>query len=211
MTTAEISQYVSRQIQSFFPEGADDPTPCIKKHITEALDRLYYCMEHVVIWKGTDFYPLHSEKNTVFLYYLANTIWENEQNKTLCEKLFYLNKSLNGFHCFYDTKLPDIFFVGHSVGIVLANTTYSDYLALYQGVTVGKNHGKAPHLEKGIVLYPGSSVIGDCLVRSRTYLAQNNSLIDQSTPGNGIVFVNNGIMVCKTPKHDILRDLFLMD
>jgi serine O-acetyltransferase len=203
--------YLSRQLDHFFPDECVDTRDRLALDVDEALDRLMICIDRVRIWRGTGFHHLHSEKNTIFLYYLANTIWRNRQDTTVCEKLFYLNKALNGFHCFYNTELPDVFFVGHSVGIVLVRTKYSRYLVLYQGVTVGKNHGKAPMLDEGVVLYPGSAVIGDCLIRSRSYIAQNTSVIDRSTPGDCSVFQNGRDIECRSPGHDILADFFHFD
>jgi serine O-acetyltransferase len=206
----ELSAYITKQIEFFFPDKENNIMECIQKDIEQAIERFFYCIHHVKMWRGTGFHHLHSEKNAIFLYYLANTIWKNRQNKRLCEKLFYLNKSLNGFHCFYDTELPDIFFIGHSVGIVLVRTYYSNYLVLYQGVTVGKNHNIAPILEEGVVLYPGSAVIGNCQIRHRSFISQNTSVINQSTPENSIIFSNHGKLIYKKPKHDILSDFFYL-
>src|SRR3546814_5845686 len=50
---------------------------------------------------------------TIFLFYLANTAWRKLRAERVCTKLFYLNKALNGFECFYDTELPEVFFIGH--------------------------------------------------------------------------------------------------
>jgi len=73
---------------------------------------------------------------------------------------------------------------------------------------VGKNHGEGPVLEEGIVMYPNSAIIGNCHVAPRTYLAQGCSLINADTPGNAIAFSNAGSVTFKTPKHDILADIF---
>lgn len=208
---ADLLSYLTRQIDIFFPDERADTRERLAGDLEEALNRLLKCIDRVKMWRGTGFHYLHSEKNTIFLYYLANTIWRNRKDTAICEKLFYLNKALNGFHCFYDTELPDVFFVGHSVGIVLVRTTYSRYLVLYQGATVGKNHGKAPILEEGVVLYPGSAVIGGCLIRPRSYIAQNVSVIGHDTPGNCTVFQNNRELIFKPPKHDILGDFFHLD
>jgi serine O-acetyltransferase len=208
MTRDELVRYISRQVDVLFPDGVGKTEDLLRRDIDETLARLEFCLERVRIWRGTGFYPLHSEKNTVFLYYLANTIWRNRNNQNFCEKLFYLNKALNGFHCFYDTILPDVFFVGHSVGIVLVRAQYTNYLALYQGATVGKNHDRAPVFEEGVVLYPGSAVIGDCHIRARSYISQNTSVIDQDTPGNSVIYAKEGGIVSKPPKRDILADFF---
>ena len=52
--------------------------------------------------------------------------------------------------------MPEVFFIGHSVGIVLAKARYGNRLVLYQNSTVGKNHGDAPSLGEGVVMYPNT-------------------------------------------------------
>jgi serine O-acetyltransferase len=211
MNSEQIARYISQQVDGLYPDDHGNTYDLIRQDIKEAFDRLHFCMDHVKIWRGTEYHPLHSEKNTVFLYYLANTIWRNRKNTNICEKLFYLNKTLNGFHCFYETNMPDIFFVGHSLGIVLVNMTYPRYLVLYQGTTVGKNHGKGPIMEEGNVLYPGSSIIGECHIRARSYISQNTSVINHDTPGNCLVFSSGNLLTFKPPGHDILGDFFYFD
>ncbi|MBX6323993.1 MAG: hypothetical protein IRY94_19420 [Rhodospirillaceae bacterium] len=139
------------------------------------------------MWTPGRFHHLHSEQNTIFLYYLANTIWRNGGDTAVATKLFYLNKALNGFHCFYDTELPRRFFVGHSVGIVLVRLAYPEHLVLYQGCTVGRSHRGSPELGEGLVMYPGSAIVGACRVGPRTVLAQGASLIDTDVPGDCVV------------------------
>jgi len=211
VNSEQIGHYISRQIDGLYPDDCGNTYDLIGQDIQEALGRLDFCMDHVKTWRGSDFHPLHSEKNAVFLYYLANTIWRNRKNTNICEKLFYLNKTLNSFHCFYETIMPDIFFVGHSLGIVLVNMTYPRYLVLYQGTTVGKNHGKGPTIEEGVVLYPGSSIIGDCHIGGRSYISVNTSVINNDTPGNCLVFSSGNQLIFKPPGHDILSDFFHLD
>ena len=189
----ELLDYLTAQINALYPDGKQDVRQVIDTDLDEALDRLRVCINSVLLWRENVFHYLHSEQNTIFLYYLANTIWRNRQNENVCTKLFYLNKTLNGFQCFYDTPMPDRFFVGHSVGIVLVRTTYPEYFAIYQNCTVGKNHGQEPRLEEGIVMYPNSTIIGNCHVAPRTYLAQGCSLINTDTPGDAIAFSNGSL------------------
>jgi serine O-acetyltransferase len=209
MTRGDLIGYVAQQIQNFFPDGDHSPVKsAFDDNIDEALDRLHTCINSVRWWTMDEYDYLHSSQHCIFLYYLANTIWRNGGDDRVCTKLFYLNKALNGFECFYDNCLPDKFFVGHTVGIVLARTTFSNRLVLYQGCTVGKNHGEAPVLEEGVVLYPNSAVIGNCRVRAGTIIGQGVSVIDRDTPGQSYVFSNNGELVFKKPKRDVLRDIF---
>ena len=205
---ADLLDYVTAQLAGFFPDRAGDPRPVLDKNLDEALARLRRCINGVTMWKAEEFDYLHSSQYTIFLYYLANTIWRNQDNERVCTKLFYLNKALNGIDCFYKIKMPDVWFIGHSVGIVFADANYGNYLAIYQNSTVGKNHGAAPVLGDGVVLFPNSAIIGNCHIGPRTFLGQGQSLIDQDTPGDCTVFSDGGKPVFRKPSRDLLSDYF---
>jgi len=105
--------------------------------------------------------------------------------------------------------MPSRFFIGHSLGIVLAKATYADYFAIYQNSTVGKNHGVSPTLDEGVLLYPNTAVIGRCHIRARTVVAQGVSIINQDTPGESTVFgAENGKLTFKEARRNALEDIF---
>jgi serine O-acetyltransferase len=105
--------------------------------------------------------------------------------------------------------MPDIFFIGHSAGIVLAKATYGNYMVLYQNSTVGKNHGDAPIIEDGVVMYPNTAIIGRCRVRENTIVSQGTGIINRDTPGNTIAFRGrDGDLIFKPSKKNILADIF---
>ena len=188
----QLSSYIHQQLKNFFPVPfSSDDILLIEKYLPETLHRTAYCIDHVSMWKPGFFDVLHSSQYCIFLYYLANTIWNHERQTTLCNKLFFLNKTLNGIDCFYEIVLPDIFFIGHSVGIVLAKATYGRYLVLYQNSTVGKNHGIAPVIEEKVILYPNSAVIGNSLVKKGSVISQGVSVINKTTQPDTLVF--NGL------------------
>jgi serine O-acetyltransferase len=199
---------VAAQMGHFFPDGQNGLRDCVVRDLDETLDRVQTCVNAVRLWTENEFDYLHSSQYCTFLYYLSNTAWRNRQDQRLCTKLFLLNKALNGFDCFYNNVLPDKFFIGHSVGIVLARTTFSNYLVLYQNSTVGKNHGEAPVLGEGVVLYPNSAIIGRCNIGPSTVIAQGCSIINQDTPGDCYVFSNDGELTFKKPKRNVLADIF---
>ncbi len=209
MTRAELINYTVSQIAHFFPDGKDDVRKPIEAHYDEALARLNKCINAVKMWRENEFDYLHSSQYCIYLYYLSNTIWRKTNDRTAPTKIFLLNKALNAIDMFYEVEMPDIFFIGHSAGIVLAKATYGNYFVLYQNSTVGKNHGDAPVIEEGVVMYPNTAIIGRCHVGKNTIISQGTGIINQDTPGNSMAFHgDNGKLTFKPPKRDILKDLF---
>jgi serine O-acetyltransferase len=204
-----LGAYVRAQITHFYPLKEDSELRLIDKYLDSALDRLDRCISQVRMWTPGQFDVLHSSQYCIFLYYLANTIWRHEHATFVCTKLFLLNKTLNAIDCFYEIELPEVFFIGHSVGIVLAKATYGNRLVLYQNVTVGKNHGQAPVIGEGVILYPSSAVIGSSIVANGSVISQGVSVINQSTKACRIAYQGlAGSLVFKPCERDILTDFF---
>lgn len=210
LTQVELCHYVARQLEKFYPDGLDqDAAVILSVHMDAALKRLECCIGAVRMWTPGQFDHLHSSQYTIFLYYLANTVWKATGNKTLCAKLFGLNKALNGIDLFYEIDMPEVFFIGHSVGIVFANATYGNYFVVYQNSTVGKNHGVAPILGEGVVMYPGTAIIGRCEVGPETVISQGVSLINTNTPGHCTVYSGDqGKVLVKPRGRNVLADIF---
>jgi len=204
-----LAPYVRKQLRNLLPMDEGPDTGLIDRHVPTALNRLERCIAGVRVWKEGVFDVLHSSQYCIFLYYLAHSIWKLEQSPHVCTRLFLLNKALNGIDCFYEIELPEVFFIGHSVGIVLAKARYGNHLVLYQNSTVGKNHGIAPEIADRVVLYPNSAVIGRCRVGAGTLISQGVSLINQDTPGESAVFKGTGKeLVFKTLQRDVFSDFF---
>lgn len=205
ITRAELGDYLAAQVSHFFPDGKGDVHGGIGRDLDEALDRMGKCADAVALWTPGSFNYLHSEQNTVFLWFLANTIWRNREDERLCSKLFYLNKALNGFTCFYYVPMPDIWFVGHSPGTVLVNTTYGEYFAVYHGCTVGQSAGERPAVGARVLMYPGSAILGRSSVGDGTVLAQGATLIDRDTEGDCVVGRDGAVKPARRP---ILSEIF---
>ncbi len=207
----DLPNYVRRQLGQVIPLAQLPDDGLIDTHMGEALLRLNRCVSQVKLWTPGQFDILHSTQYCMFLYYLSNTIWrhEGEQGRDLCTRLFLLNKALNAIDCFYEVALPEVFFIGHSVGIVLAKATYGNHLVLYQNSTVGKNHGTAPVLEDGVVMYPNTAIIGNCLVRAGSVISQGVSVINANTELNHLVFAGaGGALFFKPSARPIQADFF---
>lgn len=209
-TRQSLLDYTCAQITTFFPDGKSELVRAkVSRHMDEALTRVERCINAVRMWKPGCFNYLNSSQYCIYLYYLSNTIWRNERDAAVPTRLFCLNKALNAIDLFYEIEMPDIFFIGHSVGIVLAKATYGNYLVLYQNSTVGKNHGIAPVIGDGVVMYPNTAIIGRCNVANGTVISQGTSIINRDTLGNCIVYPGDqGSLVFKSSKRAILEDIF---
>lgn len=204
-----LLEYVVRQLESFFPDGRTGVRSVLDAHLDEALSRVEICINAVRLWRECEFDYLHSSQYAIFLYFLSNTVWQKTKDRGVCTKLFYLNKTLNGIDCFYEIKMPSVFFIGHSVGIVLAKAMYGNYLVLYQNSTVGKNNGVAPVLGDGVVMYPNTAIIGASNVGKGSVISQGVSVINRDTPEDCLVFqAEAGSLAFRTPDRNILADIF---
>lgn len=208
MTRERLADYVAAQLAHFFPDGQQGLAGLVARDLDETFDRLGRCIDSVRMWRVGEFDYLHSSQYCTFLYYLSNTAWRNRQDKSFCTKLFLLNKALNGFDCFYDNQLPERFLIGHSVGIVLARNSFSDYLVLYQNSTVGRHGADVPRLGEGVILYPNSAIIGKCVVGANTVLSQGSSLIGRDSPGDCYVFGAGAQATFKPAKRRAIEDYF---
>ena len=84
------------------------------------------------------FNPFHSVQWMIFLYYLGNRIFRNGGGK-ICDKLYYLNKVMNGLDLFYAIDLPNHFGAEHPVGVVMGRAKYGDGFFFYQGFPANVN------------------------------------------------------------------------
>lgn len=137
---------------------------------------------------GDKFDPSVSWQYSIFLYKLSNALYKAGVERELLASVFTLNKSFNGVDLFYEIEMPKCFLLGHTLGSVFAKAEYGEYGVFHHGCTVGQKNHKRPNLGKGIVMYPGSMIIGSCVVRDNTVLAPGVKLVDEDTPGDCYVF-----------------------
>lgn len=213
MAHEHLIAYTCQQVNTFFPGMDRDVLQgIIARHWDETMARLQACIDRVTMWPQGQFNYLNSSQYCQYLYFLSNTIWREERNEDAlgaATRLFLLNKALNGIDLFYEIAMPDVFFIGHSVGIVLAKAMYGNYLVLYQNSTVGKNHGVAPVLGEGVILYPNSAIIGRCRIGDNTTVSQGTSVINRDTAGDCMVFPGEaGQLAIKAAKRPLIDDFF---
>lgn len=167
LSPAELKDYLRNQIEYFFPDKYKFCGNDVDSALNLALERTEHCFKHISVGgyvkNGNAFFDhLYSDQNAVFLYYLSNSLHKLSQNTVLCNKLFGLNKSLNGICVMYNTEMPDIFYLGHTVGTVIGKATFGNYLAIVDNIHIGPTAigEKYPIIGTGCAILVGARIYG---------------------------------------------------
>jgi serine O-acetyltransferase len=209
-TKASLAAYTAAQCAALIPDGKDAAfLAAVEAHLDEALERLHRCINACAPWRMDQFNYLQSSQYCIYLYYLANTIWRRSGDTAAPTRLFLINKALNGIDLFYEIAMPAEFYIGHSVGIVLAKATYGERLVLYQNVNVGRHKADIPSIGDRVILYPNSSVVGRTVVEDDTVLSQGVKVINRRVPAGSIAFAAEGGRLSFRPRPaDLLGEYF---
>lgn len=196
LTFDDLIKYVYRQMNNLFPDDNGIKLSECKKEFSITIERLEYCFKNIKHNnysnnEATYFNHLHSDQYTMFLWFLSNTIWNRNNDIDICNKLFYMNKSLNGFSCMYDTELPEIFLLLHTVGTVLGKAKYSNYFISTQGCTIGAHKSIYPIIGEHVSLLPNSSIIGDSFIGNNVSVGINATVYNTNIEDNTVIFVDD--------------------
>ncbi len=215
MTTAPdarpdtLARFVARQLAHLLPDD-HDALPPLHAAMPAALERTRGCVAHVRAWQARGFDPLNSGQYATLLYFLGREAAVSQRDDATASRLFLLNKSLNGLELFHAIELPDVFFLSHTPGLVLARAGYADRLVLHQGCTVGrKSPDERPQFGERVVMFPGSMVIGRCRIGARTTLAPGVCLVDTDTPEDSLVLPGAGRPRIVPARREVWRDFFV--
>lgn len=200
ISKSQLQDIVLNQLSSIF--GLDDnEMGSLKAFIENALSRCEKCFsfqrnKYYFRDGGVSFNPFHSGQYTIFLYYLSRCIFE-VGNSLLADKVYYLNRMMNGVDLYYEVKLPSVFGLDHPLGSVIGRANYSDYFYFTQNCTVGNNHGVYPSFGRNVVMLAGSMVIGDSKVGENCIISANTYIKDEDISNNSIVFGSSPNLIIK--------------
>ena len=209
-TRASLLDYTVAQCAAIVPDGREAAfRVAVDAHLDEALVRLARCIDGCAPWRPGEFNILQSSQHTIYLYYLANTIWTRSGDTAAPTRLFLMNKALNGIDLFYEIAMPEVFYIGHSVGIVLAKATYGNHLVLYQNTTVGRHKDQIPVIGERVVLYPGSAVVAGAVVADDVVISQGVRVIGRAVPRGMMVFAGGpGELIFRPRPDDLMAEYF---
>lgn len=210
VSRSQLLENLCRQVDSMF-SCTEEERSTLDIYIDKALERVERCFQGVdnkyfkIESGGVRFNPFHSVQYMTFLYTIANELYRNGVSSALSDKLYYLNKVMNGLDMFYAIELPEVWSAEHPVGSVLGRAKYGDGFFFYQGCTVGGNRGKDevlhyPVIGKNVRMYANSSLIGKCNVGDNVILGAGALVKDTDIPSNSIVFGQSPNLIIKENK-----------
>lgn len=162
--------------------------------------------------KEAFFNPYHSVQWMIFLYHLSHIIYVKGPMTMVCDKIYYLNKLLNGVDLFYAIELPSVWGAEHPLGCIMGRAHYSNQFYFFQGCTVGGTGelGKEvyPYIEENVCMYSHSSILGKCHIGKNVKIGAGALVKDQDVPDNCLVFGQSPNLIIKENKH-IKSDNFI--
>lgn len=208
-TRESLIAYTTAQCAHVVPDGREEAfRKAVDAHLDEALERLHRCINACAPWRPDQFNVLQSSQHCIYLYYLSNTIWRRSGDTAAATRLFLMNKAFNGIDLFYEIAMPEVFYIGHSVGIVLAKATYGNYLVLYQNSTVGRHKQDIPVIGDRVILYSNSAVIGRSVVEADCVVGQGTSVVNKRVPQGSMAYQRSGELQFRPRPDDLLAEYF---
>jgi serine O-acetyltransferase len=209
LTTPALTSYLGAQLGHFFPDGG---ALDLERVVPEAMERVEECWKPArlpMYRRGAEpyFSHLHSDHYAAFVYIASNVAF-GRGDMDLASKLYCLNKALNGFMCMYDTVLPPHFLVVHTVGMLLGKATYGDYFVAIHDVTIGTDRGKKPALGRGVVMYGGSSIVGDCVIGDNVSVAAHALVRNEPVPAGHVVAGTSPHLTMKPAARVLIEEFF---
>lgn len=207
----ELLEYTIKQINNFFPDRLVEVNIDIKRSFELSLARVEYCFSFI---KNSaynrdgivTFDHLHTDHYLQFLYFWANTHWRLGYDESFTKKLGNLHRYLSGMFISYKCDLPDIFFIFHSVGTVVGNAYYDNFLVISQNVTINTgdiiNDKKRPVLGKGLYLGTHSKIIGNQTIGDYVSIGTGATSYKINIPSNSTLIKVDGRNIIKERERD---------
>jgi serine O-acetyltransferase len=190
----QIRELVRRQLGNLFVYNPSEDENALESAFDAALRRCEKCFAAIknkyYQRNGHPYFsPFHSGQYSIFLYFLSNSVWlQNPEHQSLADRIYYLNKALNGLDIHYEVEMPEIFFLDHPVGSVVGRANYKNYFSFSQNCTVGNNKGIYPQFGENVSLMSGAKVLGNCIVSDHVIISANCYVKDQNISSYSIVF-----------------------
>ncbi len=213
----KIFAILLKQLRNNFSLLSDE-LPFLEVAFDQALIRCNNCFsrcrnKYYKDSEGVVFNPFHSGQYTIFLYWLARSLYEEcgDSARSLCDRVYFLNRVLNSVDLYYEVKMPEFFFLDHPLGSVLGRATYGDGFSFSQQCNVGGSHNIYPRLGSNVILFSGSKILGNCSIGSNVLISANTLVIDIDIPDFSLVFGRPRDYVVKSVSQSYIEDFLQFD
>lgn len=192
ISQSDIKLILRNQLRNFFLLSKEEET-IIDEVWNEVIEDLEYCFSKTdnkyYIRDGETFFnPYHSGQYSIFLYFLSRQAYLKANNTILADKIYYLNKIMNGCDIFYQIALPRYFKLDHPVGTVLGRAKYGEGFTFLQCCTVGNNKSIYPEIGNNVKMCANSYIIGNCHIGNNVIIGACSGVKDCDVPDDTIVF-----------------------
>ncbi len=213
MDKASLENLLAKQLDNLLLFDRKTESTALEEGVKSALKRTEFCFsfcKNTYYQKDgeTYFSPFHSGQYSIFLYFLSNSIWAEQGESGLAERIYYLNKIFNSVDLFYQVKLPEIFFLDHPLGTVMGRAQYSEFFCFSQNCTVGNNKGIYPRIGKRVSMMSGSSILGNTVIGDNCIISAQSLVKDQDIPPNSIVFGKSPDLVIKVKNEKDVQEMY---
>lgn len=200
-----LNKLIRHQIHNLFLLEETE-NEILARSLPAALNKVEQCFsqsKNKYYWKdGEVFFSIyHSGQYCIFLYFLARQVFlEDPEHRILADKIYYLNKTLNGLDLYYEIAMPDVFHLDHPVGSVMGRAKYGNNFTFAQLCTVGNNKGVFPKIGKNVQMLSGSKILGNCIIGDDVIVSANTYIKDTNIPENSLVFGSSPNLIVKQRK-----------
>lgn len=209
-----LETYLLRQLATFFPDDAPGSSGNLRLAVDRALAHAEICFAKVRDPRfrrdGAPFFDhLHSDQNSMFLYWVAHEAGKLNLPSWVPTKLYLLNKALHGLDVFHEVELPAIFLFGHAIGSVLGRAQYDDFLVVTQNCTVGGVGSDYPVIGRGVVMSSGVNILGSARIGDDVYFGAGAMVVNESISGGTTVVGRKPHLRIWPSKRASWREFFL--
>ena len=200
-----LEKLIKHQIHNLFLLDESE-AGIIQASLSAALERTEYCFsfsENKYYRKdGRVYFSIyHSGQYCVFLYFLSRQIFLDFPDvRDLADKVYYLNRTLNGLDLYYEVVMPKVFNLDHPVGSVMGRARYGENFTFSQMCTVGNNKGVFPEIGSNVKMLSGSKILGNCKIGDNVIISANSYIKDEDIPNGSLVFGSSPALVVKPGK-----------
>lgn len=193
LNSNELIVYLNKQLDNVFPDGKSNDK--LSKYTTSSIERVEHCFKHIkskYYNNGIEinFNHLNSDHYSMFLYFVSNEAYK-DGNELYYQKCSMLNKILFSIDLYGHIDMPNIFLLVHPIGSIIGRADLSDYLVIYQGVTIGgvkkDNIIHYPKIGKNVICYSNTSIIGNSIIGNNVILGAGTNLVNEVIENNKTV------------------------